>query len=251
VPDDLIAEHAGQYLSMKQVSSQLQNCKTQSDSISKIEEIKNTWLKHQLIISKAEKELPSSDLQIDLDLLQYKADLLRYKYDNYYINKKINTQVSQQAVEVFYEENKSVLQATETLVKSVYIEIPTDIKDRYKAKQWLSSTNEKDQDKLKVYCFQHANVFDDFENQWVALESLQKMSQSPLLIESKIKENKIVEYQTESTTYYILINEIINRGDIMPLEYAKDKIVTMIINNRKRDLRKELDNKLNEQVANL
>jgi hypothetical protein len=250
-PENVIAEYNGQYLSLDQVKNEFENCKTESDTTERIEVIKSQWLKYQLIIEKAEKELPSTEINIDLDLLQYKADLLRYKFDNFYINNKINTSVSQQEIEEFYDNNQSILKSNKTLVKAVYIEIDKAVKDKYKAKQWLASNREKDQERLKIYCFQNAEVFDDFEDSWVELDKLQAMSRSNQLVASKIKKNKVSEYHSDKTTYYILFTDIINKGQLAPLEYVKPEIAEMIINNRRRDLRSELDSKLDEQVAKL
>lgn len=226
---------------------------SRKDSLNFTQDFINSWLKNQIIIEKAEKELPIKEKNIELELLQYKADLLKYKYEKFYIKNKINTQVPTIEIETYYDKNKNALLSTNTLVKAIYIELPIDIKDKDKnsIKKWIVSDQEKDQDKLKVLCFQKAKVFDDFGGEWIDLNSINLLVHSGNLSENNISENKLIELKNDRLVYFILVNQMIKKGQIMPLEYAKNEIAKIILAKRKKQLLEELNQKLKNQFEKL
>ena len=198
---------------------------SKKDSLNWVEDFKRRWLKNQIIISKAEKELPKQEKNIEQELLQYKADLLKFRFENYYIKNKINNQISNSEIEDYYDKYKATLILQESIVKAIYIEIPNHIKNRYKVKQWLVSKRERDEDKLKVFCFQNADVFDDFEGNWVKVRQLRQLTQSDKLQTNKIIKNRVIEQRGPNSTHYVLVTELIKKGEIMPLNYAKQEIM--------------------------
>ena len=135
-PEDIIIEYSDKYLSSSDIKLPKGIIFSEEDSLKWIEDAKKQWLLNQIIIEKSIKDLPSSELNIENDLLQYKADLLRYKYENYFIKNKIKTQVSSSEIKDFYQKNKKALKSSKTLVKAIYIEVRNTVKDRYKIKQW-------------------------------------------------------------------------------------------------------------------
>ena len=221
---------------------------SKKDSLNWVEDFKRRWLKNQIIISKAEKELPKQEKNIEQELLQYKADLLKFRFENYYIKNKINNQISNSEIEDYYDKNKSTLILQESIVKAIYIEIPNHIKNRYKVKQWLVSKRERDEDKLKVFCFQNADVFDDFEGNWVKVRQLRQLTQSNKLQTNKIIKNRVIEQRGPNSTHYVFVTELIKKGEIMPLNYAKQEIMKLIRNKRKNQLLDLLNQKITEQV---
>jgi hypothetical protein len=126
--------------------------------------------------------------------------------------------------------------------------MPNTVKDRYKVKQWLPSKSEKNQEKLKIFCFHNATVFDDFEGEWIDLNTLKRLSNSKEFKQNTIDVNKVFQVKIDSVTRYFLINEVIYKGQVMPLKYAKDEIVRSIINRRKDRMLDELNQKINQEV---
>ncbi len=248
VSEDAIFEYSNQYLTLSDINFPKNIGFSKEDSIQWVEDYKKQWLYNQIIIEKAGKYLPKSELNIENDLLQYRADLLKYKYENYFIKNKIKTQVSSSEISEFYQKNQKALKSSKTLVKAIYIEIQNTVKDKYKIKQWLASKKEQNQEKLKDYCFKNANVFDDFEDEWIEFNLLKLMSHSRQLKESKSILNRVIEQKNDSLTYYFLVNEIVFKGELMPIEYAKPEIAKTIINKRRIQLLEEFNYKINQEL---
>lgn len=246
--EGVIFSYDGNYLTINDIKREQIKDLDVKDSIAWVDNFKKQWLINQVMIKKAEKILPAANKDISVDLLQYKADLLKYQFEDYYLKKKINTKVTRAEVEDYYFKNKESLITLEPIVKAIYIEFPNTIKKSYKVKHWLASSKEKDQEKLKNYCYQNAKVFDDFDDNWVRLSSLRFLTKDKGLTENGIILNKVIEYKNDSSSYYILINKLVKRKKVMPLEYAKDEVASIIINKRKRKLLEELDFEINQTV---
>ena len=247
-PKEIVLSYANQNLILKDIKDNFPKGITEKDSLGWINDFKKQWIRNQIIINKVEKELPSSELNIEAELLQYKSDLLKFRFENYYIKNKINSQVPLEEINSFYNNNKAALRVLNVLVKASYIEVPNTVKDRYKVRQWLPSKNEKNQEKLKVYCLQNAVVFDDFGGDWVELNILKRLSDSKEFRKNKLEINKVVYSKNDSTTRYFLIHEAIYKGSILPLEYAQEEVVRLIINNRKSQIIEELNRKIEQTV---
>jgi len=247
-PDNAIISFSGYYLLKDEINQRIPSGLSKADSLTWLEDYKKQWLKNHIIIEKAKNELPKSQLNIEPDVVQYTADLLMYKYESFYVKNKINTKVSPDEIKTFYSENEAALKSTKVLVKATYVEVLNSVKDRYKVAQWLPSKSEKNQEKLKAYCFQKAKVFDDFEGEWIELNSLKKISNAKEFSKSKISLHKVIQVQNDSTTQYFLIIDVINKGSLLPMKYAKQEIVRAIMNKRKSLMFDELNEKINQTV---
>ena len=69
-PDNTIASYSGSYLLLSDLENQMPESLTIDDSLKWIGDVRKQWLKNQIIIEKAEKELPKTESNITLDILQ-------------------------------------------------------------------------------------------------------------------------------------------------------------------------------------
>ena len=247
-PDGLVLSYEKENLVLQDTIDNYPKENALEDSLRWIEGFKKQWIRNQIIISKVTKELPNSELNIESEMIQYKADLLKFRFENYYIKNKINTQVSLNEINLFYNNNKAALRVLNVLVKSTFIEVSNTVKDRYKVRQWLASKNPRFQEKLKTYCLNNALVFDDFEGDWILLDNLKKLLDAKELRKRKVDVDKVIYVRNDSNTRYLLIHEIKNKGELMPIEYAQKEIVRLIINKRKTEIIDELNRRIEQSV---
>jgi hypothetical protein len=244
----VLIEHNGHKLTVEDALSIMPPFENAKDSVANIEQIKRQWIRNHFIIEQAEEDLPNLGNEIEVKLLQYKADLLRYRFENYYISQKINQTVSAEEIQAFYNEHKKELLAKHAIVKAVYIELSNQVKQTQKIKPWLLSNKENDQDNLKVYCYKNARVFDDFEQQWLMMDQIRWMAHHNLVDDAQLVANTVLEHQDDSLAYFILISDVVNKGQMMPIEFAKDEIAQIIINQRKKVIQNELHQEWDEKV---
>jgi hypothetical protein len=246
----MLAQYNNQYLYYNDISEIIPKGISKSDSLKFLTKVKNDWLFQKIIIQKAENYLSKSDLNIKYLVEKYKADLLKYKYENYYIKKKLNTNINNQELIDYYEKNKNAFLAQTDLAKIILIKIDKKTPRRYVLRQWLGSKNKKYQQKLQEYCFKYAIECNDFDNQWVSLNEKIKNIQLDKLSHT-IKEHELIENKDSAFYYYIYIEEFIKKGEIAPLSYIKEDVAQSILYRKKAELIQNLEQSINEEVKKI
>jgi len=246
----VLAQYNKQQLYYKDIMEIIPKGLSKNDSLKYIEKIKTDWLFQEIIIKKAKSNLPSSELNIQFLVEKYRADLLKYKYENYYIEKKLNKNISEQELSDYYSKNKHAFLAQENLVKIIFVKINKKAPRRYVLKQWLGSQNEKQQERLQEYCLKYAIECNDFDNQWIKLNKILKAIHLKSLSHSP-KEHEIIENKDTAFYYYIYVESLVKKGEIAPLSYIKEDVAQSILYQKKAELIQSLEQNIKEEVKKI
>jgi len=222
------------------------------DSIAIIKDYINKWIKRQVIIEKAELNLPEKEKDVEELLENYRAALLSYKYQQEYLKQKLDTNVGDDELERYFNEHVSEFKLENSIVKATYIKIAKSAPRINQLKQWYVSENEKNQDLMADYCSQFANKFDEFKNEWINFNEL--ITKLPVSIpepEKFLKQNKKIEVADSAFLYLINIKSFKLKQELSPFEYVKNNIKKIILNNRRLKLLKNLEQDLyNSALSN-
>ena len=129
---------------------------TREDSISMAKSYISTWVKTQLILNKAEINLPPDQLDISQQIETYRSSLLIYKYEEQMLKEKLDTVVSDSEADDYFKQNAANFILEENLVKALYIKIPKKAPNIDKVKVWYKSDQREDIKKLDSYCYNYA-----------------------------------------------------------------------------------------------
>lgn len=213
----------------------------------------DNWIKEQLLLFKAEMNLTEEQKNVERQLENYRTSLLIYKYEEEYVKQKLDTVVSVQDIEKYYEENKQNFILDNTILKVLYIKIPRNLpyQEIYNLRRWYRSENEEDRVLLDNLCVQYAEKYDDFDDKWVYFREIQ--SQIPRKINNPdvfFKYNKYVESMDSLYRYYVKINNFVPKSEAAPLEFVESRIQSILLNKRKITLIKQLENKIYNEAMN-
>ncbi|MDR1056255.1 MAG: hypothetical protein LBL90_10670 [Prevotellaceae bacterium] len=225
---------------------------TQEDSVRLLNDYANRWGRKQLILKKAEGNLSSGEKNVTAELEDYRASLLIFRYEQAYITQRLDTTVRESELKAFYNENNSNFQLLNPLVKSLYIKVPSDAPTLKKIRELYRSTSEKDANELENICFQGAVNYDYFNGEWINFAVLAK----ELPLDMKSYENDLInkryiETNDQQFTYFISIRDLKVKGSIAPFEHIKENIRSIILNKRKQDMVKKLENDIYNEALNL
>jgi hypothetical protein len=215
------------------------------DSLSIIKDYIEKWIKRQVIIDKAELNLTNEQKDVDELIENYRAALLIYKYQQEYLNQRLDTNLTDEEIEKYYNEHKPEFKLENNIVKAVFIKIAKSAPKISSLKKWYISNNEKDIELLNDYCSQFANKFDEFHNEWINFSDL--LVNVPIKIESQdntLKTAKSIEATDSLYYYFINIRSYKLKQDASPFDYVKNSIKKIILNKRKLDLLKNLEQDL-------
>lgn len=245
----VIAEVNGDYLYETDLVGLVSAETNKNDSILKVKNYIDKWIRRQLLVQQAKKNLTTAQLDFDRKLEDYRNSLIIYAYETELINQKLDTVIYDDDVVSYYEQNKAKFILSHDLVKAVYAAIP---KENEQKKTFVSLLHNKDtlyNDSLIGLAEKYAiSYYSDKEN-WIRFDDL--CEQIPLTIDNEetfLQKNKFVIVNDSLIDYVLRIDAFLLKGDNSPLEIEYDKIKSIILNKRKTELIKDMNNQLYENA---
>ncbi len=210
------------------------------------------WIKKQLILQKAELNLTvAKQREVNKQLEETRASLIIYQYEQEMIKQKLDTIVTENEIEAFYRENPSNFILKQNIVKALYVKLLIDAPNLNKVKQWYKSNNDEDLTQLESYCYQYAEKFDYFNEDWISFNKLLK--ELPVIIpdqERFLNRNNYIETQDSLYHYFVHLRGLTLKGAVSPVEFVQNDIKTIILTNRKIEFLKELENNIYNDALN-
>ena len=216
------------------------------DSISRAEAYINSWIRKQLLIRQAGRQIDINKAEVERKLLDYRYSLIAYEYQTYYIKQNLNTVVAQTDIEQYYKDHIDNFVLKQNIVRATFLKVPQTAPRTKKIKDLIFSTREKDRDELKSYCLSFASAYHLSDSSWMQFDELIKAS--PLVeLPDKVqflKRNPYYETSDDAFLYFLKVDEYKISDNISPLEFVRDDITNIIINKRKVELAKRLDDEV-------
>lgn len=197
----------------------------------------NTWAKQELLLLKSELNLPSENEALEKLVKKYRQDLFINSYKKALIAQQLDTVVTYEQIETYYNQNKESFKINEELVKFKYIQVAKDNKHKTKLRRLFRSKGKND---LYLLEEEAANLEAAFlsDSIWVRYKDV--VNKLPVL--KKVAKNTVVKpsyYTVKSdanSLYYIYILDVIERNEIAPLRYIAGTVEQMILHKRKLEL---------------
>lgn len=210
---------------------------SKSDSVAFVANVINKWASNEVFYQQAVTYLSEEELNVEKEIEDYKKELITYKFQIKLINEKLDTLVSDSQIEEYYNANVQNFLLRNNIVKVLYIKTPIATPNLEKLKKLCFSTNPKDVEQLKSMCIQYANNYFMNDNTWLMFDDLKKeMSQLKEVPDYSIQNGKIFEF-TDATSYYFLkILDVKSKNTLSPLNFEKNNIKNILINQRKQKL---------------
>lgn len=218
------------------------NALPEEDSISIVKNYIDRWIKQELLLKKAEANLsPEYQTEIDLKLEETRANLMIYQYEQQMMLQKMDTIVSMDEITEYYDNHSETLNLGSDIVKALFIKVPAEAPNNSRLGQWLKNSSQADMQELEAYCYQFAVKYDDFGEGWVDLNFLMRELPENVSRISLLRNNSVVDSSDDHFRYIIQVRDHRLRGTRTPLEYAREDIRNIIINNRKIEFLQELE----------
>ena len=222
-----------------------------ADSIQLLKAHLDRWVRRQLMLLRAEKNLTDEQKNVSKQLDDYKTFLLIFKYEQEYIRQKLDTIITTTEIDRFYKENIDNFILGESIVKALYIKVKKDNSYIDKIKVLYKSKKEDDVKVLDNLAYQVALKYDYFNDSWISFSRIASELPMPVdNIEDYLRNNRTIEVEDEAFAYFISIRELIYKGQISPLEFEHENIKNIILNKRKQKLITDLELKIYNDARN-
>jgi hypothetical protein len=234
--EKVVARVYDSYLYVKDLNGKLPVNVSHADSAVLIKEVIDTWVKQQLLIKQAEKNLSDEDKDFTKQLEDYRNSLLIYKYETQLIKQNLDTVITDNEIAGYYEKNKSNFELKENIVKVIYVKIPRSVPMTV-PKLYIGSDKPADRKRLQDFCVKYAvNYYLDDQNWLLFNDILKEIPINTYNQEEYLKNNRTIEIQDSSFSYLLSIKGFMIKEGVSPLSFERKNIRDIIINKRKLKL---------------
>ena len=238
------------YLYQKDLQALISENTTKQDSVSIVSNYIQRWATQQLLIDQANINLPQQQIEDYQGMVaEYRNDLFAEAYKGAIVSKLLDSTITQEEYDLFYQQNKANFTLREKIFKLRYIHLDASFPTISETKKKLRRFNTEDIVALQGSSLEYKGAnFND--SVWVKKETL--LRQLPVI---RTKESKVLKKATFSQledslgVYLLKIKDVLSPNQTAPLQYIKPIIKEIILNKRTLELIKELEKDITKDAV--
>jgi len=238
----VVARVNDNYLYLSDVEKLISENTSPEDSLLIVNNYITRWATQQLLIDQAKINLTSENLErFDRLVEEYKNDLLTDAYKNVVVGRQMDSVVSEQEFQTYYQEHMENFKLNDVLLKMRYIQLPVNNTNAADIKEKFTRFNTQDKEALsdQSFVFVSSNLNDSV---WIKKDNL--LENLPILRgenEQVLKKSNFVQLKDSLGVYLVKIEDILGLNETAPISYIKPTLKQIILNKRKLELIKKFE----------
>jgi len=232
------------YLYMDDIKDVVPEGTSHQDSTLMVNAYINRWARRLLLMDGALVNL-SEDKQNEFSKLveQYKNDLYTKAYLEGLVKKNIDSTVKRETLQLFYDNNKESFKLNDDLIQFRYVSLPLNPVNLDTINKRFKRFETKD----KMYLDSISVQFRSYSlNDSIWLKLSRVAEKIPIINNSNknelLKKTNFLQLKDSLNLYLMLVNDVRLQNDYAPLDYVSSSIKKIVINKRKLELIKQLEN---------
>lgn len=245
--EDVLAKAHSKYLYASEIQGLIKPGTPPQDSITIVSNYINSWVRQQLLLYQAEKNLTQGQKNFEKQLEDYRNSLIIYEYESNLVRQKLDTVVSMVEIQKYYDKNRANFELKENIVKASYVQIENESEELAKLKKLWQTGDELSKAELERYCIQNGLNYSLFDDSWIYFNNLLK--DVPIVTynqENFLHYNRNIEARDSLYLYLVEFRDFKIKESITPLSMLEDDIRKIIVNRRKLELLQSLQNEIFE-----
>lgn len=246
-----VARVNNNYLYQDELAGIVNNNISSNDSLGRVTAYINSWIRKQLLIDEAMKTIDINEAEVERKVLDYRYSLIGYEYQNFYVKQHLNDKIEEGEIETYYKANLDNFILKQNIIKGTYIKVPKGAPRTARIKELIFSGKEKDENELRSYCLSFSTAYQLSDSSWMEFDKL--VVNSPLAeIPNKVQFLKSYNYYETNDAeflYFLKIDEYKISDNVSPLEFVREDIKNIILNKRKVELARKLEDQVYENAA--
>lgn len=232
--DKLLAQVYNKNLYLSDLEGIVPEGTTKEDSALIISAYTQRWVREQLLMYEAERNIPK-DLDIDELVRSYRASLVRFNFEEQIIAEQLDSTVSEAEMKSFYENNKDQFQLESTILKCQLLKLPSNAPQAEINKLWYSR-NPSDESKLNAFAKQWATFAMLDREKWYKLEEVAALLPKGTLTADNVASRREGTLSDGDFRYYYRVLETVQGKTTAPFDYVKEQASKVILHKRKQEL---------------
>lgn len=215
---------------------------SEEDSANLAERYMQSWIRKQLMIKEAGKNMAFDEGELNRKLLDYKYALMVYEFEKAYVNENLDRAVSDEEIYAYYEENKVNFTLKKIIVRTNFLKIEKDIPQKAQISRLLNSGRESDKSDLRDMALRFAANYYLEDSVWIEFDDI--VLNTPLVDNTNhvelLRRNDLIQVDDDRFSYYFKILEYKLQDQVPPLEFMKEEISKILLNKRRVALAESL-----------
>ena len=243
--DTPIARVNDSYLYQKDIKNLIFENTSKDDSTLIVTNFINRWATKQLLIDQSIINLTQEKQDTYNNLVnQYKTDLYIEAYKSSIVAKRLDSIITFEELEKFYNKNKENFKLNDDLLKIRYIHIDENFSNTKELVEKFKRFDSIDKNELTNLSIKF-KAFNLNDSIWIKNDLL--IGVLPVLKQNNIqvlKKTNFTQLQDSLGVYLVKIEAVLKTNDIAPLSYVKPTIEQIVINKRKQEILKKIEKEI-------
>ena len=242
---EVVAEVGSEKLYRSDLDAIMPKGISQEDSVYLAKQYINTWAAELVFLGIAEEQLSKTEKDVTKELEDYRKSLLKYRYEQLYVNERLDTAVTDELVEEYYNSHQEKFILARPLVKARFLSISDESPAKDQIRKRMSSNEVEDLVEADSLAYSSAYKFTTWSDEWVDVTVLAR--EFPLDYESmlsQVRNRWIEKVDTLGVARLAYISDMMKKGEVAPIEYSAPVIRDIIISTRKQTLISTLEQDL-------
>lgn len=207
------------------------------DSLTMVRTFIQNWVDKELIIKKAEENLPDERKDFSDELSEYRNSLIIYEYEKMLVQQQLDTVVTLDAVLKYYLQYRNNFILTNDVLAMKYLMLHPDSPAVNKFRKYIQSDELSDMDSLALYSSKFARDFSLMDDRWLSVEDMKELVPVDDYNYELFRVGKrYFELSDQDFIYMIRFMDYKPVDSIAPVGVVEDEIREMILNKRKNSL---------------
>jgi hypothetical protein len=219
-----------------------------ADSVARVSAYIDNWVRKQLLIDRATRTITIDEADLERKMLDYRYSLIAYQFQNYYLQKNLTDSIRAEDIQRYYQEHIDNFILKRNIIQGTFVKVPKTAPRMDRIKGWMTSTKPKDLAELRSYCLSFSSAYHLNDSTWMEFDQL--VVNSPLAeIPNKVqflRNYKFYETADDQFQYLLKIDDYKISDNVSPLEFVREDIRNILLNTRKVELIKQLEQEVYE-----
>lgn len=204
----------------------------------------NSWASDMVYLDVAEKQLSKEQKDVSKELEAYRRSLLKYRYEQLYVNERLDTAVTTDEIEEYFNAHQEDFRLARPIVKARSMKILAESPDYGQLKELMASTEEGEWEEDMVGNTS-ADRLRDYSGRWIDAGTLAEELETDVQSILPLEAGSFVETagsDGKRNVAYLL--DVVPEGSIPPVEFCSQRIEDIILSARKHHLTSSLEQEL-------
>ena len=233
--DRLLARVFNRELHLSDLENMFPEKASRADSFLIIQAFVSRWVREELLMYEAEKNLPP-DLNIDQLVRDYRRSLIRNNYEQVLVEQLLDSTVTKTELQGFYEQNKEQYELETPIIRCYFIKIAAPVPKSDSLLELWAKPRGSNLSRLEAYCQKHATAHTLVDSIWHKVDVIGSVMPKGTITADNIASKREFRQSDGKFVYYFRLLELKNRKEIAPLGYIEQQARTFVLHKRKLDL---------------